>query len=58
MKVAIITDTHFGGKNDNLSFAEFQRRFYDGSFFPILAREKVEQICHLGDVFARRKYAK
>ena len=36
MKVAIITDTHYGGKNDNVSFAQFQRRFYDETFFPIL----------------------
>ena len=57
MKVAIITDTHFGGKNDNLSFAEYQRRFYKGTFFPILAREGVTEILHLGDVFDRRKYA-
>ena len=57
MKVAIITDTHFGGKNDNLSFAQFQQRFYDGTFFPICAREKVTEIIHLGDVFDRRKYS-
>ena len=57
MKVAIITDTHYGGKNDNLSFAEFQRRFYDGTFFPICEREGVTEILHLGDVFDRRKYS-
>jgi len=57
MKVAIITDTHYGGKNDNLSFAEFQRRFYDSTFFPICEREGVTEILHLGDVFDRRKYS-
>ena len=57
MKVAIITDTHYGGKNDNLQFASFQQRFYEGTFFPILKREGVTTILHLGDVFDRRKYS-
>ena len=57
MKIALITDTHFGGKNDNVSFAQFQRRFYEDTFFPILKREGVTTILHLGDVFDRRKYA-
>ena len=56
MKVAIITDTHFGGKNDNLQFASFQRRFYEGTFFPILDRENITTVLHLGDTFDRRKY--
>ena len=56
MKVAIITDTHYGGKNDNVSFANFQTSFYRGTFFPILRREKIDTIIHLGDVFDRRKY--
>jgi len=57
MKVAIITDSHFGGKNDNISFASFQRKFYRDTFFPILEREGVTTILHLGDVFDRRKYS-
>ena len=56
MKIALITDTHFGGKNDNLSFSTFQRRFYEGTFFPILDREGVSTVLHLGDTFDRRKY--
>ena len=57
MKVGIITDTHFGGKNDNLQFAAFQRQFYEDTFFPILRREGVTTLLHLGDVFDRRKYS-
>ena len=57
MKVGIITDTHFGGKNDNLQFASFQRQFYEDTFFPILRREGVTTLLHLGDVFDRRKYS-
>ena len=57
MRVAIISDTHFGGKNDNISFAQFQAQFYEGIFFPTLKREKITTIIHLGDVFDRRKYS-
>ena len=46
MKVGIITDTHYGGKNDNLQFAAFQRKFYEGTFFPILRREGITTIIH------------
>ena len=57
MKIALITDTHFGGKNDNLAFAEFQSRFYERTLFPILDREEITTVIHLGDTFDRRKYA-
>ena len=56
MKIALITDTHFGGKNDNLSFAAFQRQILRRTFFPILDREKITTVFHLGDTFDRRKY--
>ena len=56
MKIALITDTHFGGKNDNLSFSSFQRGFYEGTFYPILDREGITTVIHLGDTFDRRKY--
>ena len=56
MKVALITDTHFGGKNDNVSFAAFQASFYERTFFPICRREKIDACIHLGDAFDRRRY--
>ena len=56
MKVALITDTHFGGKNDNVSFASFQAEFYERTFFPICRREKIDACIHLGDAFDRRRY--
>ena len=57
MRIGLITDTHFGGKNDNLAFSEFQARFYRGTFFPILEREGITTVIHLGDTFDRRKYS-
>ncbi|MDP6249746.1 MAG: metallophosphoesterase [Candidatus Pacebacteria bacterium] len=57
MLIALISDTHFQGKNDNLQYAEFQKKFYDEYFFPTLDRENVKTIIHMGDVFDRRKYS-
>ena len=34
MKIALITDTHFGARNDNLNFNEHFYQFYEGVFFP------------------------
>ena len=56
MKIALITDTHFGAKNDNVSFATFQAEFYRRTFFPICRREKIDAVVHLGDCFDRRRY--
>ena len=56
MKIALITDTHFGHKNDNLLFHNVFIRFYDDIFFPTLRERGISTIVHLGDLFDRRKY--
>jgi len=56
MKIALITDTHFGARSDSLPFDNFFRKFYDEVFFPTLAREHITTVIHLGDCFDRRKY--
>ena len=56
MKIALVTDTHFGHKNDSLLFQDYFQRFYDGLFFPELRRRRISTIVHLGDLFERRKY--
>jgi DNA repair exonuclease SbcCD nuclease subunit len=56
MKVAIITDQHFGARNDSLHFIEFYEKFYSGTFFPKLLKEKIDTVLILGDTFDRRKY--
>lgn len=56
MRVAIITDTHFGARSDSIPFDNFFRKFYDNVFFPTLERENIDTVLHLGDVFDRRKY--
>ena len=56
MKVAIITDTHFGARNDNENFSEFFYNFYEGVFFPYLQQHNIKTVLHLGDLMDRRKY--
>ena len=56
MKLAIITDTHFGARNDNLNFNEYFFKFYDNVFFPTLKERGIITCVHMGDVVDRRKY--
>lgn len=56
MKIALITDTHFGARGDSGSFDLSFKRFYDEVFFPTLEERKIDTIIHLGDCFDRRKY--
>lgn len=56
MKVAIITDTHFGGRGDNPTLLKHQRKFFKEVFFPTLKKEGIKTILHMGDLFDRRKF--
>ena len=56
MKVALITDTHFGARNDNSNFNEYFFEFYENQFFPYLKEHGITDVIHLGDVMDRRKY--
>lgn len=55
-KIALVTDTHFGFKNDSREFLDYFAKFYDGVFFPTLRERGVTQVAHLGDIVDRRKY--
>jgi DNA repair exonuclease SbcCD nuclease subunit len=56
MKVALITDQHFGARNDSIHFLDFYEKFYSGTFFPTLEKEGIKTVLILGDTFDRRKY--
>jgi DNA repair exonuclease SbcCD nuclease subunit len=56
LKVAIITDQHFGARNDSIAFLDFFQKFYDNTFFPTLANNNINTVLVLGDTFDRRKY--
>lgn len=56
MRVALVTDTHFGGRSDSVDFDNYFKKFYDEVFFPYLDEHGIKTICHLGDCFDRRKF--
>jgi len=56
LKVAIITDQHFGARNDSIAFLDFFEKFYDNTFFPALDANAIDTVLVLGDTFDRRKY--
>jgi DNA repair exonuclease SbcCD nuclease subunit len=56
LKVAIITDQHFGARNDSLVFLDFYEKFYENTFFPTIDSAGIDTVLILGDTFDRRKY--
>ena len=56
MKVALLTDTHFGARGDSLIFFDYFMKFYNEVFLPTLEEREIDTIIHLGDVFDRRKF--
>ena len=56
MKIALITDTHFGARNDNPAYANYFFKFYNNVFFPYLKEHNIKTCIHLGDIVDRRKF--
>ncbi len=54
MKVAIITDTHYGARKNSKLFHDYFLRFYNDIFFPTIDKEGIDTILHLGDAFDNR----
>ena len=55
MKVAVITDQHFGSHKGSHIYREYYQRFYENVFFPYLKKHKITQVLDLGDTFDNRK---
>lgn len=55
MRVAVITDTHYGARKGSKLFHDYFEKFYDDVFFPTLDREKITTVIHMGDAFDSRK---
>ena len=55
-KVAIITDQHFGARNDSPHFLDYYEKFYKDTFFPTIDKHNISTVLILGDTFDRRKY--
>jgi len=55
MKVAIITDTHYGARKGSKYLHDYFETFYKNVFFPALEEHGVEAVIHMGDAFDSRK---
>ncbi len=55
MKVAIITDTHYGARKGSKLFHDYFEQFYTNVFFPTLEKEGITTVIHMGDAFDSRK---
>ena len=55
MKVAIITDQHFGFKKGSKLFHEYFQKFYEEVFFPTLQERGITTVIDMGDTFDSRK---
>jgi DNA repair exonuclease SbcCD nuclease subunit len=55
MKVAIITDTHYGARKNSKLFHDYFLKFYNDIFFPTLEEYGINTVIHLGDAFDSRK---
>ena len=55
MKVAIITDQHFGCRKNSNVFHDYFLKFYNDVFFPTIEREGITTVIDMGDTFDSRK---
>jgi len=55
MKVAIITDQHFGARKNSKQFHDYFLKFYNDVFFPTLEKHKIKTVVDMGDTFDSRK---
>ena len=55
MKIAIITDTHYGARKGADYIHSYFKKFYDNIFFPYLEKNNIDTIIHMGDMFDSRK---
>ena len=55
MKIAIITDTHYGARKGSKHLHEYFEKFYNDIFFPELEKNNIDTIVHMGDIFDSRK---
>lgn len=55
MKVAILTDTHYGARKGSKHLHDYFELFYKNVFFPALEEHGVTTVIHMGDAFDSRK---
>jgi predicted phosphodiesterase len=56
MKIALICDSHFGCRGNNIAFLDKNKLFLDNIFFPYLNENIISTVIHLGDLVDNRKH--
>jgi DNA repair exonuclease SbcCD nuclease subunit len=55
MKILLITDQHFGVRNDNQSFLNLYKKFYNQVVIPFIKASNISTVIALGDTFDKRR---
>ena len=55
MKILLITDQHFGVRNDNQSFINLYKKFYNQVVVPFIKASNIKNVIALGDTFDKRR---
>jgi len=55
MKLAIITDQHFGARKGSKFLHDYFKQFYDEVFFPYLENNNIKVVIDMGDTFDNRR---
>ena len=55
MKIAILSDTHYGFKKGSKHFHDYFELFYKNVFFPTIQERGIKTVIHMGDAFDNRK---
>ena len=55
MKILLITDQHFGVRNDNQHFINHYKKFYNEIVVPFIKASKISMVIALGDTFDKRR---
>lgn len=55
MKIAIITDQHFGARKGSKFLHDYFKKFYEEVFFPYLEENNIKVVVDMGDTFDNRR---
>ena len=55
MKIAVITDTHYGARKGSKHLHDYFELFYSNVFFPYLEENGITTVIHMGDIFDSSK---
>jgi DNA repair exonuclease SbcCD nuclease subunit len=56
MKIALLSDTHWGARGDSQLFLDYFTEFFQDTFFPYLDENNIKTVLHAGDLMDRRKF--